>query len=316
LCFARFVVTIETQHRRALERPPMVSTESFDHRFTDIDRWATRDAVEAMLDGQIAAVTAIKSQIDAIAVAAEMAATRLSGGGRMVYVGAGTSGRVAVQDGVELGPTFGWPTARLVYLMAGGMTALTQSAEGAEDDASAAQRAIFDTEIAKTDVVIGVAASGKTPFTVAALQAARAAGALTIGIANNADTPLLTVADHPVLAATGSEIIAGSTRMKAGTAQKAILNMLSTAIMLRLGRVYRGLMVDMVISNDKLLTRAHGIVRTLTDCDAATAIRSIELAQHNIKQAVLIAMGQSAEAAQTRLDRSNGNLRQAIEALD
>jgi N-acetylmuramic acid 6-phosphate etherase len=221
-----------------------------------------------------------------------------------------------VQDGVELGPTFGWPTARLVYLMAGGMAALAQSVEGAEDDANAANQAIDESAITKNDVVIGVAASGKTPFTVAALQAARVAGALTIGIANNPDTPLLTVVDHALLAATGSEIIAGSTRMKAGTAQKAVLNILSTAIMLRLGRVYRGLMVDMVISNDKLLTRAHGIVRTLTDCDDATAIRSIEMAQHNIKQAVLIAMGQSADAAQSKLDQSNGNLRQAIEALD
>jgi N-acetylmuramic acid 6-phosphate etherase len=294
----------------------VVSTESLDHRFTDIDRWATRDAVEAMLDGQIAAVTTIKSQIDAIAAAAEMAATRLSGGGRLVYVGAGTSGRVAVQDGVELGPTFGWPKARLVYLMAGGMAALAQSIEGAEDDAQAANQAIDESAITKNDVVIGVAASGKTPFTVTALQAARDAGALTIGIANNADTPLLTVADHALLAATGSETIAGSTRMKAGTAQKAVLNILSTAIMLRLGRVYRGLMVDMVISNNKLLTRAHGIVRTLTDCDDATAIRSVEMAQHDIKKAVLIAMGQSADAAQSRLDRSNGNLRHAIEALD
>jgi N-acetylmuramic acid 6-phosphate etherase len=292
----------------------MAGTEAPDPRFADIDRWPTVDAVTAMLDGQAEAIAAIHSQTGVIAAAAEAAAAVLKSGGRIGYAGAGTSGRVAVQDGVELGPTFGWPEARLVYLMAGGMDALAHSAEGAEDDGNGARADVLANNLGKGDVLIGVAASGRTRFTIGAVEAARAAGALTISIANNPDTPLLAAADHAIVAATGSEIIAGSTRMKAGTAQKAVLNILSTAIMLRLGRVYRGLMVDMVISNEKLLHRAHGIVRAITECPDDVAIRAVAAAGHDIKAAVLIALGHSADSATALLAAHDGILRDALEA--
>lgn len=294
----------------------MPNTESVNPRFADIDRWPTTEAVEAMLEGQMSAIASIKSQTRQIAAAAEAAAERLRAGGRLVYVGAGTSGRVAVQDGVELGPTFGWPATRLLYLIAGGTDALVHSAEGAEDDADDARSRIGEAAIGQGDVVIGVAASGRTPFTIAALKAAKAAGALTIAIANNARTELLDVADHGLLAATGSEAIAGSTRMKAGTAQKAILNLLSTAIMLRLGRVYRGLMVDMVISNEKLLNRAYGIVRALSDCSEATAVKAVHLAGNDIKTAVLIALGKDPVDAAALLREHGGILRDAVESMN
>jgi N-acetylmuramic acid 6-phosphate etherase len=294
----------------------MSNTESLNPRFTDIDSWPTVEAVDAMFEGQMAAVASIKSQTALIAAAAEAAAARLAQGGRLVYVGAGTSGRVAVQDGVELGPTFGWPAERLVYLMAGGMEALAHSAEGAEDDADAAIAAITVSAVSGGDVVIGVAASGRTPFTIAAIEAARLAGALTISIANNPGSALLLSAEHPLLAHTGSELIVGSTRMKAGTAQKVILNLLSTAIMLRLGRVYRGLMVDMVISNDKLLKRAYGIVRTLTECSETKAIAAVTTADNDIKKAVLIAMGLSLASASALLDKHRGILRNAVTAIE
>jgi N-acetylmuramic acid 6-phosphate etherase len=294
----------------------MPSTESLNPRFADIDSWPTIEAVEAMLEGQMSAIASIKSQTLQIAAAADAAAVRLRNGGRLVYVGAGTSGRVAVQDGVELGPTFGWPSERLLYLMAGGIDALVHSAEGAEDDADQARSNIEESRISTDDVVIGVAASGRTPFTIAALDAANVAGALTIAIANNAGTDLLNAAQHGLLAATGSEAIAGSTRMKAGTAQKAILNLLSTAIMLRLGRVHRGLMVDMVISNDKLLHRAFGIVRALSNCSEAVAIEAVYLARNDIKTAVLIALGNDPETATDVLREHGGILRNAVEALD
>lgn len=294
----------------------MPSTESVNPRFADIDRWPTTEAVEAMLEGQMSAIASIKSQTGQIAAAAEAAAERLRAGGRLVYVGAGTSGRVAVQDGVELGPTFGWPATRLLYLIAGGTDALVHSAEGAEDDADDARSRIDEAAIGQGDVVIGVAASGRTPFTIAALKAAKAAGALTIAIANNAGTELLDVADHGLLAATGSEAIAGSTRMKAGTAQKAILNLLSTAIMLRLGRVYRGLMVNMVISNEKLLNRAYGIVRALSDCSEATAVKAVHLAGNDIKTAVLIALGKNPVEAAALLREHGGILRDAVESMN
>lgn len=294
----------------------MPNTESLNPRFADIDSWPTIEAVEAMLEGQMSAVASLKSQTQQIAAAAEAAAGRLQKGGRLVYVGAGTSGRVAVQDGVELGPTFGWPAERLLYLMAGGIDALVNSAEGAEDDADEARSRIRESGVNADDVVIGVAASGRTPFTIAALTAAREAGALTIAIANNAETGLLHAAQHGLLAATGSEAIAGSTRMKAGTAQKAILNLLSTAIMLRLGRVYRGLMVDMVISNEKLLNRAFGIVRALSNCSEAVAVNAVHLADNDIKTAVLIALGKDPAEAAALLHYHGGILRDAIEAMD
>ncbi len=294
----------------------MPNTESFNPRFAAIDSWPTIEALEAMLEGQLAAIASIKSQTAAIAAAADAAANRLLQGGRLIYVGAGTSGRVAVQDGVELTPTFGWPADRLVYLMAGGMDALVHSAEGAEDDADGAQAEIAAHVLTAHDVVIGVAASGRTPFTVAAVRAARAAGALTIAVANNPNTVVLESAEHAVFADTGSELIAGSTRMKAGTAQKAVLNLLSTAIMLRLGRVYHGLMVDMVISNDKLLNRAFGIVRNLTNCSESEAIAAVEAANHDIKLAVLIAMGAPLASASKLLDTHHGILRDAIAALE
>lgn len=294
----------------------MPNTESLNPRFADIDSWPTTEAVEAMLEGQMSAIASIKSQTQQIAAAAEAAALRLQNGGRLVYVGAGTSGRVAVQDGVELGPTFGWPTERLVYLMAGGIDALVHSAEGAEDDAQDAVSRIAQSGINAEDVVIGVAASGRTPFTISALNAANDAGALTIAIANNAGTKLISAGQHALLAATGSEAIAGSTRMKAGTAQKAILNLLSTAIMLRLGRVYRGLMVDMVISNDKLLNRAFGIVKALSNCSDAVAIEAVHLAGNDIKTAVLIALGITPSEAVALLREHGGILRKAVETLD
>lgn len=294
----------------------MPSTESLNPRFADIDRWPTAEAVEAMLEGQMSAIASIKSQTQLIAAAAEAAAARLQRGGRLVYVGAGTSGRVAVQDGVELGPTFGWPAERLLYLMAGGIDALVHSAEGAEDDADDARSRIREADINADDVVIGVAASGRTPFTIAAVTVAKEAGALTIAIANNAGTGLLHAADHGLLAATGSEAIAGSTRMKAGTAQKAILNLLSTAIMLRLGRVYRGLMVDMVISNEKLLNRAFGIVSTLSNCSEDVAIKAVHLAGNDIKTAVLIALGKDPADAAALLREHGGILRDAVEAAN
>ena len=294
----------------------MSSTESANPRFVDIDTWPTLQAVEAMLDGQLSAIAAIKDQTLQIARASEAAAGHLMKGGRLIYIGAGTSGRIAVQDGVELKPTYGWPSDRLGFVIAGGMAALSESAEGAEDDADDARRQLAALSVTPNDVVIGVAASGRTPFTVGGVTMARANGALTIGVSNNRRTALLDAAEFAIVAETGSEVIAGSTRMNAGTAQKAILNLISTATMLRCGRVYRGLMVNMVISNEKLRHRARGMVETLTDCTADVAAAAVETAGGDIKKAVLIAMGLSAAAATDALATHNDNLRLAIHNLE
>jgi N-acetylmuramic acid 6-phosphate etherase len=290
-------------------------TETVDPRYTDIDRWPTLSVVETMLEGQLAAIAALKDQTGAIAAAAEAAAARMRQGGRLVYAGAGTSGRLAVQDGVELTPTYNWPSERLVFLVAGGMGALMRSVEGAEDNIEAAREEVAAADVGPNDVLIAVAASGRTPYAVAALEAARVRGALTIAIANNPGTPLLAAADHPIVADTGAEIVAGSTRMKAGTAQKAALNMLSTAIMLRCGLVHRGLMVNMRISNEKLAQRARRMVATLAGIDEARAADALELAGNDLRRAVLVARGLSPEDAAERLARAGGDLGDALASL-
>ena len=292
-----------------------MQTEKRDPRFVDIDQWSTSDAVDAMLEGQLDAIAAIKNSASDIATAADAAAEKVRDGGRLVYVGAGTSGRVAVQDGVELGPTFGWPEDRLLYVIAGGIEALARSAEKAEDDPLESVEALSAGGLNEKDVVIGVAASGRTPFTISALEAANAVGALSIGVANNPNSLLLKTSTHPILAETGSEIIAGSTRMKAGTAQKAILNMLSTAIMLRLGRVYKGMMVDMQISNEKLQQRAIGMIVRITECDDTLAETMLKQADGNIKIATLLSIGVSMDKAIAVLGEHDGNLRAALGAM-
>jgi N-acetylmuramic acid 6-phosphate etherase len=292
-----------------------MNTESLDPRYLDLDLWPTQLAVEAMLEGQMAAIAAIHSQVGAIARAAEAAAGRLGKEGRLVFVGAGTSGRLAVQDGTELYPTYGWPMERLAFLMAGGLDALTEAQEGAEDDADAARAQVDALAVGASDVVIGVAASGRTPYTVAAIERARAAGALTIGIANNAGSLLLDKAEHAVSVVTGSEIVAGSTRMKAGTAQKAVLNLLSTAIMIRLGLTYQGRMVAMRISNAKLLQRGRGMVQDIAGVDADVAATALEAAGNEIRQGVAVAMGLPLDEARALLEAHGGSLRDVLRSL-
>ena len=218
-------------------------------------------------------------------------------------------GRLAVQDGVELYPTFGWPNDRLVYLMAGGSDALVRSLEGAEDDAGAGQAAVADLQPTTADVVIAVAASGTTAYTRGAQAAGRAAGALTVAMANNPTAPLLAEAEIPVLLHTGSEFLAGSTRMTAGTAQKIALNLLSTQLMIELGRVYQGLMVNVVPSNTKLVARSQRIVQAITGCDQGAAAAAWEQAGQDIKLAVLLLDGLDRDTAAARLAEARGDLR-------
>lgn len=292
-----------------------MQTEKLDPKFIDLDQWSTLDAVEAMFEGQMDAIAAIKDSIGNIAKAADAAVEKMRRGGRLVYVGAGTSGRIAVQDGIELVPTFGWPQERLLYVIAGGETALSQSAEGSEDDAAESVRALRENGLNESDVLIGVAASGCTPFTISAVGEANAVGALSIGIANNPGSPLLKKARHPIAVDTGNEIIAGSTRMKAGTSQKAVLNMLSTAIMLRLGRVYKGMMVDMLISNEKLQQRAVGMIQRIAECDEAAAVKALAAADGDIKAATLNTIGVTVDDARKILFECDGNLRTALAAV-
>jgi N-acetylmuramic acid 6-phosphate etherase len=293
-----------------------MSTEAADPRHADLDRRPLEDAVAAMWQGQSAAVAVVGDQLTAITRAARAAAERLRvGSARLAYCGAGTSGRLAVQDGVELVPTFGWSPERLVYLMAGGSDALTGAVEGAEDDERTARAAIATHAIGAADVVIALAASGRTPFTCAVIESARAAGALTVGIANNPGTRLLAAAEHAILLDTGSEVIAGSTRMAAGTAQRAALTVLSSAIMVALGRVHQGRMVAMRATNAKLHTRAAAMVADLAGVGEGAAEAALVTSGRDIALAVLIARGLSPAAARAALAQHSGSLAAALREL-
>jgi N-acetylmuramic acid 6-phosphate etherase len=291
-----------------------MSTEHISPRYVDLDAWPVTEMIAAMYEGQLAAAAAVGGALGAIAAAVADAVPALQRGGRIIYTGAGTSGRIGVQDGSELAPTFDWPAERVVFAIAGGLDAIVRSAERAEDDEAAGAQAMTAAKVGANDVVVGVAASGTTPYTIGALRAATAAGAVTIAVANNRGVPLLGAARHRILVDTGSEAIAGSTRMKAGTAQKIVLNLLSTAVMVRMGRVHRGLMVDMRASNAKLRRRAVTIVGELLRCAESDAARHLEQADGDVKTAVLLGLGLGRGDAAQLLRRHDGNLRKAIDA--
>jgi N-acetylmuramic acid 6-phosphate etherase len=290
-------------------------TEQISPRFVDLDSWSTSDMTEAMYDGQLAACAAVRPALRAINAAVEAAVPNLKRGGRLVYVGAGTSGRIAIQDGAELGPTYDWPSDRVVFVMAGGLQAVLESVEGAEDDEAKGAEAIANAELNENDVVIAVAASGATPFTIGALRSAGTRGSLCIAVANNRGAPLFEPAHHRILIETGTEVLAGSTRMQAGTAQKIVLNLFSTAVMVKLGRVYRGLMVSMRASNAKLHRRAEVIVRQIVGCAENEAARFVERAEGDVKVAILLGLGWEQADSIEALLKHEGNLRAAIDEL-
>lgn len=292
-----------------------METERASPRYSDIDVWDPSDILDAMIEGQFTAVAAVRSVRPAIERAARATEARLKQGGRLIYAGAGTSGRLAVQDGAELMPTFSWPQDRLLLLMAGGKDALLHAVEGAEDETEQAVRLIRQHNVAVSDVVIAVAASGTTPFTLACLREAKKSAALTIGIANNQGTALLEEADHPIWLDTGSEPIAGSTRMKAGTAQRIALNLLSSLVMIMLGRVYEGLMVDVQAVNKKLVRRSETMLQRLTGRSREEVRAALGKADGSVKLAVLLLQGCDPAQATTLLDRAGGRLRTALAAI-
>jgi N-acetylmuramic acid 6-phosphate etherase len=287
-------------------------TERVDPSCAEIDSWPIETVLETLVAHQAAAIEAVRAAIPQLARAIAAAAPGLASGGRLIYVGAGTSGRLGAQDGAELTPTFSWPRARSLFVIAGGEVALTRAVEGAEDDAEEGARRLAAIDPRPEDVIIALAASGTTPFVRGALATARVAGALTIAIACNPRSPMLEEATCPVLLDTGPEAVAGSTRLKAGTAQKAALNLLSTTLMIRLGRVYRGLMVEMQATNAKLRARAERIIMRLAGGDVGAARDALEAAGGDLKRAILMRLdGIDAESATQRLVAAGGRLRAA-----
>jgi N-acetylmuramic acid 6-phosphate etherase len=292
-----------------------MSTERSSPRYSSIDVWDAEDIAETIVESQFAAVAAVYAVRKQIASAAVAMQARLEDRGRLIYAGAGTSGRLAVQDGAELAPTFGWPDDRLLLIIAGGEEALLRSVEGAEDDAEGGTRLIAQHAVTAQDVLIAVAASGATRFTLACLREAKRCGALTLGIANNGASPILDEADHPIFLDTGSEPIAGSTRLKAGTAQKVALNTLSTLLMTLLGKVYRGLMVDVRAVNEKLVKRSEDMLIQLTGRSRDDVRNALSRANGSVKIAVILLHGCDLESAKQLLSAARGRLGAALDRL-
>jgi len=277
-------------------------TETVDTAYAAFDRQPIDVQLQALLEGQARAILAVQSRIPELAKAVEAASDRLRGSsGRLIYAGAGCSIRLGVQDGVELVPTFGWPMARLEYLIAGGPDALSASVEGAEDDCRSATEAVAALNLDSDDVVIGIAASGNTPYTCQVIRSAAACGALTIGVSSNPAGQLLALADHGLLTETGPEVLAGSTRLAAGTAQKALLNALSTALMTALGRVLGNEMLCVQATNAKLKDRQVRIlVHQVPSISMVSARELLQSVHWDLRLALLMAKGlpqSDAEAA-------------------
>ncbi len=287
-------------------------TEQRSERSAGLDRLGTREMVSLLIADQHAAAQSVDQASEAMARVVDAIADRLSLGGRLHYVGAGTSGRLAVLDASEMPPTFGVAPDLVCAHIAGGDAALRQAVEGAEDDAAAGDAQMRERVFAG-DAVIGISASGSARFVCAALARAKAIGAYTATIVNVRNAALAEAADECIVLATGAEVVAGSTRLKAGTAQKIALNTISTAVMVRLGKVYENLMVDVVASNDKLRARSMRLVKLLTGCDDDQAFALLEAAEGRVKVAVVMAKRSiGADRAAELLARCNGFLRELM----
>ncbi|WP_119070606.1 N-acetylmuramic acid 6-phosphate etherase [Aggregatilinea lenta] len=290
-----------------------MQTEQPNPNTRQIDQLPTLDALRLINAEDARVAAAVEAALPEIAQAVDAIAERLRAGGRLIYVGAGTSGRLGVLDAVECVPTFGTPPELVQGLIAGGLPALTEAAEGAEDDRQAGHDELVALDVSPNDAVVGIAASGRTPYVLGALDAAREVGALRVGIACNTPAPLLDAAEIGIAAVVGPEVIAGSTRLKAGTAQKLILNMISTATMIRLGKVYGNRMVDVKVTNQKLAGRARRLVAEIAGIDEVEAGRLLGQTGNRVKPAVVMALlGLSAAEAQARLDAAQGVLAEVI----
>jgi N-acetylmuramic acid 6-phosphate etherase len=294
--------------------PAMPTTEASNPRTHAIDCMPTLEMVRAMGDEDATVAAAVAAEAPHIAAAIDAIAARLHAGGRLVYCGAGTSGRLGALDAYECPATFNVSPDLVVACIAGGGFERGLASDAAEDDAEAGATDLRHLHLAARDAVVGIAASGRTPYVLGAIAYARAVGALTIGLACNAASPLAHAVKISIAPATGPEVISGSTRLKAGTAQKMVLNMLSTGTMIRLGKTYGNLMVDVQTTNTKLRARAIGIIQQITGLSADEAERALAAADGEVKTAILMAQSHLAPAAaRTRLAQHGGDLRAALE---
>jgi N-acetylmuramic acid 6-phosphate etherase len=296
------------------ERLAGLATEAVRADLRDLDQRSTPDLVRLVLDEQRAVDAALEHGAPALARAVDAVAERMRRGGRLLYLGAGTPGRLAALDAAECPPTFGTDPELVVALLAGGPFGLARSTEQSEDDAESAVTALEELGVGPDDSVVGITASGRTPYVVSGLRAAREAGALTVSIANNEGSETSSVAEIAIETPTGPELLAGSTRLKAGTAQKIVANALSTLVMVRLGRTYGNLMVDVVAGNEKLRDRGRRIVSEATGADADRAAEALAAAEGSVKVAVVMLLAEvDVEEARRRLADGAG-VREALAA--
>jgi N-acetylmuramic acid 6-phosphate etherase len=257
--------------------------------------------------------TAIAAQIPVIADAVEAIAVAISKGGRVFFAGAGSSGRIGVAEAAEIPPTFGLPPQLVQGVMAGGADAYSGSVEVSEDDEPAGARMLMERGIGKDDILVALSASGRTPYALGALRKAREVGVMTVSLTCNPEAPMNSMADIPIVINVGPEVVAGSTRMKAGTAQKLVLNMLTTTAMIRLGKVYDGLMIGVQPTNEKLRERATRIIETIAEVSTQVAAQALDKAQGDVRAAIILAKtGESPEESKRILDHAGGSLRRAL----
>jgi N-acetylmuramic acid 6-phosphate etherase len=288
-------------------------TEQRNPASQNLDRLPAREIVALMNREDRKVALAVGKAIPAIARAVDAIVAGIRNGGRLIYVGAGSSGRMAVLDAAECQPTFGTPPKLVQALIAGGGRAITHAVEGAEDDVRHAERELRKRKLTRNDVVVGVTASGTTPYVLAALRYARGRGATTVAITSNRKMPAARLAKILIAAEVGPEVLTGSTRMKAGTAQKMVLNMLSTASMARLGHVYENLMIDVVQTNEKVAKRALRILAEASGKSVSAAAHALRAAGHNMRVAlVMLKLGVEAREARRRIAKAERDLRRAL----
>jgi N-acetylmuramic acid 6-phosphate etherase len=291
-----------------------LATEAVNPATSDIDRMSALDIVRLMNAEDATVAGAVARELPQVARAVEAVTARLRQGGRLIYAGAGTSGRLGALDAYECPPTFSVAQTMIVGCIAGGSFALTQAAEDFEDSAEAGEADMARLAVGERDAVVGITASGRTPYALGAIHYAKRQGALTIGVACNSETPLAALVDVMIAPIVGPEVIAGSTRLKAGTAQKMVINMLSTGAMILLGKTYGNMMVDVQATNEKLRARATRIVQQATGLDPETAAALLRDANGEAKTAILAGRaGITPEQARERLAAHGGLLRAALE---
>ncbi len=291
-------------------------TEKRNPRSKDLDKFPIKEILELINSEDRKVINVVESAIPQITKAVEAFVESFKDGGRIFYVGAGTSGRIGVLDAAELPPTFGIFPDRVKGMVAGGEKAITGAKEGREDDKQAGRMLIEKEGIKEGDLVIGISASGRTPFILGCIEVAKEENIKTVGIINNQDSPLEKICDISIVAPTGPEVLTGSTRMKAGTAQKMILNMISTTAMIKLGKIYDNMMVDLVASNQKLQKRAERILEELTEATKENIKETLIQTSYQVKLAlVILKAGISKEKAIRLLGRNEGSVRKTLESL-